>query len=71
MQLLLMSSMVCVYIQVEAVGDEDAVADTITVTVNVLDVNNNAPRFNQEVYTAVIRERRKPGELHVTLYQRI
>ncbi|XP_043973337.1 cadherin-17 [Gambusia affinis] len=45
---------------VEAVGDEDAVADTITVTVNVLDVNNNAPRFNQEVYTAVIRERRKP-----------
>ncbi|XP_054904062.1 cadherin-17 [Poeciliopsis prolifica] len=47
---------------VHSLGDEDAVAESITVTVNVLDVNNNAPRFDQDSYTAVIRERRKADD---------
>ncbi|XP_014862605.1 PREDICTED: cadherin-17 [Poecilia mexicana] len=47
---------------VEGMGDEDVVAGPITVKINVLDVNNNPPRFNSESYTAMIRERRKPDD---------
>ncbi|XP_015260440.1 PREDICTED: cadherin-17 [Cyprinodon variegatus] len=45
---------------VEAVADEDLVDGPILVSINVLDVNNNAPRFNQSIYTATILENRSP-----------
>ncbi|XP_003450982.1 cadherin-17 isoform X2 [Oreochromis niloticus] len=43
-------------IMVEALADEEVVEGPIDVTINVLDVNNKAPYFNQSVYTAVVRE---------------
>ncbi|XP_024654805.2 cadherin-17 [Maylandia zebra] len=43
-------------IMVEALADEEVVEGPIYVTINVLDVNNKAPYFNQSVYTAVVRE---------------
>ncbi|KAM4568312.1 cadherin-17 isoform 1-T3 [Fundulus diaphanus] len=46
---------------VEALADENVVQGPITVTVNVLDINNNAPRFTQNLYTATIKERRAAG----------
>ncbi|KAM4735247.1 cadherin-17 [Anableps anableps] len=45
---------------VEALADGEVVEGPITVVINVLDVNNNAPRFNQNTYTSIIRERRTP-----------
>ncbi|XP_047455537.1 cadherin-17 isoform X2 [Mugil cephalus] len=48
--------------QVEALGDDDAVVlGPIIVTINVVDINNNAPRFNQTVYTAIVREKNPAG----------
>lgn len=37
------------------------VDDPISVTINVLDINNNAPYFTENVYTAEIREHSQPG----------
>lgn len=37
------------------------VDDPIYVTINVLDINNNAPYFKESVYTAEIREHSLPG----------
>ena len=54
---------VCVWdnIQVEALADDEVVEGPIYVTINVLDVNNNAPYFNQSVYTALVREHSPAG----------
>uniref|UniRef100_A0A3Q3VQ10 Cadherin domain-containing protein n=1 Tax=Mola mola TaxID=94237 RepID=A0A3Q3VQ10_MOLML len=48
-------------IMVEALADDEVVDGPIYVTINVLDVNNNAPNFNQSVYTAVVREYNPAG----------
>ncbi|KAF3839785.1 hypothetical protein F7725_018502, partial [Dissostichus mawsoni] len=43
-------------LMVEALADEEVVDGPVYVTINVVDVNNNAPYFNQSTYTAVVRE---------------
>ncbi|XP_075965601.1 cadherin-17 [Anarhichas minor] len=48
-------------IMVEALADDEVVDGPIHVTINVLDVNNNAPFFNQSAYTAVVRENNPAG----------
>ncbi|XP_056261999.1 cadherin-17 [Pseudoliparis swirei] len=48
-------------ILVEALADDEVVEGPVHVTINVLDVNNNAPFFNQSVYTAVVRENNPAG----------
>ncbi|XP_029307808.1 cadherin-17 [Cottoperca gobio] len=48
-------------IMVEALADEEVVDGPVYVTINVLDVNNNAPNFNQTDYTAVVRENNPAG----------
>lgn len=53
--------------QVEALADEEVVEGPIYVTINVLDVNNKAPYFNQSVYTAVVRENTPAGCAHFYL----
>ena len=40
----------------EALVDTEPVEGPFTVTINVLDINNHAPSFNQTDYVAVIRE---------------
>lgn len=42
-------------------ADDEVVGDPVYVTINVLDVNNNAPYFNQSVYTAAVRENNPAG----------
>ncbi|GLD63630.1 cadherin-17 [Lates japonicus] len=44
-------------IMVEALADDEVVEAPISVIIKVLDVNNNAPYFNQTDYTAVRRKR--------------
>ncbi|KAM6909589.1 cadherin-17 [Xenentodon cancila] len=46
---------------VEALEDDVVVGDPIFVTINVLDINNNAPFFNQSGYTASVREHNPAG----------
>jgi len=46
---------------VEALADSEVVEGPVTVTINVLDINNHAPSFNQTDYTAVVRERSPAG----------
>ncbi|XP_028986162.1 cadherin-17 [Betta splendens] len=48
-------------IKVEALTGEEVVEGPIYVTINVLDVNNNAPHFNQSDYTAAVRENSPAG----------
>ncbi|XP_074540100.1 cadherin-17 [Halichoeres trimaculatus] len=48
-------------LQVEALEDGESVGDSIIVTINVVDVNNNAPYFNQSEYTAMVRENSRAG----------
>uniref|UniRef100_A0A4W6CJB6 RAD54 homolog B n=1 Tax=Lates calcarifer TaxID=8187 RepID=A0A4W6CJB6_LATCA len=48
-------------IMVEALADDEVVEGPISVIINVLDVNNNAPYFNQTDYTAVVRENKAAG----------
>ncbi|KAM8869376.1 cadherin-17 [Spinachia spinachia] len=48
-------------IMVEALQDDEVVEGPVYVTLNVLDVNNNAPFFNQSAYTAVVRENHPAG----------
>ncbi|XP_026228820.1 cadherin-17 [Anabas testudineus] len=48
-------------IRVEALTDEEVVEGPIYVTINVLDINNNAPYFNQSDYTATVRENSAAG----------
>ena len=40
----------------EALADGVVVDDPVYVTINVLDINNNAPRFNQSSYPALVKE---------------
>lgn len=51
----------CRHVQIEALADDEVVDGPVYVTINVLDVNNNAPSFNQSVYTAVVRENSPAG----------
>ncbi|XP_056902226.1 cadherin-17 [Takifugu flavidus] len=46
---------------IEALHEDTVVDGPISVTVNVLDINNNAPYFNQSVYTAWVREKSPAG----------
>ncbi|CAN9514243.1 unnamed protein product [Ophioblennius macclurei] len=46
---------------VEAMTDETVALEPVTITINVLDVNNNAPFFNQSIYIAMVRENSRPG----------
>ncbi|XP_040899734.1 cadherin-17 [Toxotes jaculatrix] len=48
-------------IKVEALADDEVVEGPVYVTINVLDVNNNAPYFNQSDYTAAVREKSAAG----------
>lgn len=47
--------------QVEALAGTEVVGDPIYVTIDVLDINNNAPYFEQNAYTTEIREHSQPG----------
>ncbi|KAM4601495.1 cadherin-17 [Polymixia lowei] len=48
-------------IQVEALADGVVVEGPVSVTINVLDVNNHAPSFNQTDYAAMVREQNPAG----------
>nr|XP_061789780.1 cadherin-17-like [Nerophis lumbriciformis] len=48
-------------IAVEALVDDEVMEGPIFVTINVLDVNNHAPYFNQSYYTALVRENTPAG----------
>lgn len=48
-------------LQIEALNEDTVVDGPISVTVNVLDINNNAPYFNQSVYTTWVREKSPAG----------
>ncbi|KAK2844546.1 hypothetical protein Q5P01_011205 [Channa striata] len=48
-------------VKVEALADDEAVEGAIYVTINVLDINNNAPYFNQSEYIAAVRENSAAG----------
>lgn len=49
------------YSQIQALAGSEVVGEPITVTINVLDINNHAPIFEQNVYIATIREHSRPG----------
>ncbi|XP_071376349.1 cadherin-17 [Centroberyx affinis] len=48
-------------IGVEALVDSEVVEGPVFVTINVLDVNNHAPSFNQTDYAAMVRENSPAG----------
>uniref|UniRef100_A0A7N8XZ06 Cadherin 17, LI cadherin (liver-intestine) n=1 Tax=Mastacembelus armatus TaxID=205130 RepID=A0A7N8XZ06_9TELE len=48
-------------IMVEALADNEVVEGPVNVIINVLDVNNNAPYFNQSDYKALVRENNVAG----------
>ncbi|KAM3873332.1 cadherin-17 [Diretmus argenteus] len=48
-------------IGVEALIDDEVVEGPVLVTINVLDINNHAPSFNQTEYAAVVREKNPAG----------
>ncbi|XP_054637145.1 cadherin-17 isoform X2 [Dunckerocampus dactyliophorus] len=48
-------------IAVDALVDDKVAEGPIYVTINVLDVNNHAPVFNQSYYTALVRENSPAG----------
>ncbi|XP_062255425.1 cadherin-17 [Platichthys flesus] len=48
-------------IKVEALAEDEVVEGPVYVTINVLDINNKAPAFEQSDYTAVVREHSAAG----------
>ncbi|CAB1418558.1 unnamed protein product, partial [Pleuronectes platessa] len=48
-------------IKVEALAEDEVVEGPVYVTINVLDINNKAPAFEQNDYTAVVREHSAAG----------
>ncbi|XP_060937243.1 cadherin-17 [Limanda limanda] len=48
-------------IKAEALVDDEVVDGPVYVTINVLDINNKAPTFDQSDYTAVVREHSAAG----------
>ncbi|XP_068995515.1 cadherin-17 [Embiotoca jacksoni] len=48
-------------IKVEALADDEVVDGPVFVTINVLDINNNPPYFNQSGYVAMVRENSPAG----------
>lgn len=52
------------YFQIEALAGSEVVGEPITVTIHVLDINNHAPAFEQNVYTATVREKSRAGALY-------
>ncbi|XP_062278507.1 cadherin-17 [Scomber scombrus] len=48
-------------IKVEALADDEVVEGPIHVALKVLDINNNAPYFNQSVYSAMVKENNPAG----------
>ncbi|XP_017280402.1 cadherin-17 [Kryptolebias marmoratus] len=53
---------------VEALADGEVVDGPVVVTINVLDVNNNAPYFNQSSYTATVREKTASGVVFTRVF---
>ncbi|XP_056142403.1 cadherin-17 [Lampris incognitus] len=53
---------------VEALLDGEVVEGPVAVTINVLDVNNHSPTFNQTEYSAVVRERSPAGVPFVRVF---
>lgn len=49
-------------VQVEALADGVVVDGPVVVSINVLDVNNNAPYFNQSSYLTTVREKSLSGK---------
>ncbi|XP_044213889.1 cadherin-17 [Thunnus albacares] len=47
--------------KVEALADDEVVEGPVSVTINVLDINNHAPQFNQSGYSALVRENNPAG----------
>uniref|UniRef100_A0A8C5ENL0 Cadherin domain-containing protein n=1 Tax=Gouania willdenowi TaxID=441366 RepID=A0A8C5ENL0_GOUWI len=48
-------------LQVEALENDEVVEGPVYVTINVLDINNNAPSFNQSSYIAMVQENSRAG----------
>ncbi|XP_051945075.1 protocadherin Fat 1 [Xyrauchen texanus] len=56
------------YLTVKATArGKQSFSDTATVTVHLLDINDNSPEFSQNVYSAVIREDSRPGSIVLTV----
>ncbi|KAF7669711.1 hypothetical protein LDENG_00147260 [Lucifuga dentata] len=55
-------------IAVEALVDDEVVEGPVFVTINVLDINNHAPSFNQSDYVAVVRENSPAGVPFVRVF---
>ena len=48
-------------------GDRDAMTGSATVNVQVIDVNDNRPRFSKPLYEVLVTENTPPGTVIVTL----
>ena len=48
-------------------GDGDAMTGSATVNVQVIDVNDNRPRFSKPLYEVLVTENTPPGTVIVTL----
>nr|XP_023667454.1 cadherin-17 [Paramormyrops kingsleyae] len=48
-------------LQIEALADSETVDGPYSVTINVIDINNHRPTFNQTEYSGMVREHRAAG----------
>lgn len=56
------------YLTVKAVaGGKQSLSDTATVTVHLLDVNDNSPEFSQNIYSAAVSEDAGPDSTVLTV----